>query len=264
MGLPVLSNNRRGVRQVNKYQFHDDSGEPMDTHFEMRDGMLILCSRGGKQNTHYHLALPILLERIERSELVLDDVLVDSKPVQKLPRKERRIFRPEDTALSPRELFTELSKRMAKVGSKSPKGNSARRLRFEFAGNLSDKEIAMIVGRGETKSAVSKNEPPPPNSSDSEWDEGNPKLQTHLKLERAPGVAKAKRKRFIEEHGRLHCERCGLVPEEVYGLPHGDACIEVHHTIPLTKKPRKTKLEDLTCVCANCHRVIHRELQNFG
>ena len=27
------------------------------------------------------------------------------------------------------------------------------------------------------------------------------------------------------------------------------------------KSDHKTKLSDLTCLCANCHRVVHRELR---
>ena len=49
------------------------------------------------------------------------------------------------------------------------------------------------------------------------------------------------------------------------GFPAGEyeACIEVHHKIPLGElgKRRKTRLEDLMCVCANCHRVLHHRLR---
>ena len=35
---------------------------------------------------------------------------------------------------------------------------------------------------------------------------------------------------------------------------------ECHHTIPVSKlkKRQKTKLSDLSILCANCHRMIHR------
>ena len=91
------------------------------------------------------------------------------------------------------------------------------------------------------------------------WIEGNRSLVTHLRCERGSGLARAKKRAFKREHGRLFCERCPLEPEEVYGFDVGEACIEVHHKLPLDAGPtvRETKLEDLMCVCANCHRIIH-------
>lgn len=44
------------------------------------------------------------------------------------------------------------------------------------------------------------------------WIEGNPNVGTHLRRERAPGLAKAKKEAFLAEHGRLFCERCALDP----------------------------------------------------
>ena len=96
-----------------------------------------------------------------------------------------------------------------------------------------------------------------------EWAEGNPKRQTHLSYERNRSAVRAKKKAFREKHGQLNCEKCGLVPLERYGDESGDACIEVHHKIPLSKlgTARNTKLEDLMCVCANCHRVLHHQMR---
>jgi 5-methylcytosine-specific restriction protein A len=93
------------------------------------------------------------------------------------------------------------------------------------------------------------------------WAEGSLKRVQHLERERKPGLARAKKRRFIEEHGTLHCERCGLVPSETLG-PIGDACIEVHHRAVAVAKmdgTTPTRLADLQCLCANCHRIVHRE-----
>jgi hypothetical protein len=50
-----------------------------------------------------------------------------------------------------------------------------------------------------------------PRSYDDEaWAEGNPKLVTHLKRERAKGLAQAKKADFKAVNGALLCERCGL------------------------------------------------------
>lgn len=111
---------------------------------------------------------------------------------------------------------------------------------------------------------VPKNEQSLPHSDlDDEkfWAEGSLIRVQHLRRERAPGLAKMKKQRFLEEHGYLFCERCGLVPSKSLG-PHGDACIEVHHeTVALAKMKSEThtRLADLKCLCANCHRIIHRE-----
>ena len=106
----------------------------------------------------------------------------------------------------------------------------------------------------------------PPDTEDRIWVEGNPRLALHLRRERGAGVSRAKKQAFKREHGRLLCERCGLDPEIVYGPDLGDACIEVHHKLPLSEglNARATRLGDLQCVCANCHRIIHRQLRDAG
>ena len=93
------------------------------------------------------------------------------------------------------------------------------------------------------------------------WVEGNQGLVTHLRRERSSGLAPAKKRAFKEECGRLYCERCKMEPAAVYGPEVGEACIEVHHKLPLGSAPgaRETRLEDLMCVCANCHRIMHYE-----
>jgi len=100
----------------------------------------------------------------------------------------------------------------------------------------------------------------PTSAEDREWSEGNPKLVLHLKKERGTGLSRAKKQAFIREHGRLFCERCDLDPIAVYGVDGGDACIEVHHRkvqVMEMAPSHRTRLEDLQCLCANCHRVVH-------
>ncbi len=256
------------------YQFHSDSGAPLDAHFEIQEGQLVLHSRGGAigtphaRNTEYGQALRILLTRIEKFNLKLAGVWVDSKRVQSLPMEKRSILNPEDTRNSPSVLFTMLSNRMGVVGRgpnvRSKFGNSNKKLRFSFAENLSDEKITLIAGWGENNkdALIYKAVPLCPN--DQEWAEGRPRLVTHLRRERGSGLALAKKARFKFEHGRLFCERCGLDPAKVYGSDVGDACIEVHHKLPVANMltVHKTRLEDLVCLCANCHRITHRELQN--
>jgi 5-methylcytosine-specific restriction protein A len=62
--------------------------------------------------------------------------------------------------------------------------------------------------------------------------------------------------------GRLVCEvpNCGFDFIEIYGAL-GEGYAQVHHKIPLSEAPehgRRTSLDDLAIVCANCHVMIHR------
>jgi len=99
---------------------------------------------------------------------------------------------------------------------------------------------------------------------DPEWIEGGRRLVAHWRSERAPGLSVAKKAQFKRVHGRLFCERCNDDPAAKYGLDLGDACIEVHHkTVQVSDMAQGhiTTLSDLECLCANCHRVTHKELR---
>lgn len=102
-----------------------------------------------------------------------------------------------------------------------------------------------------------------PTEEEISWIEGNPKIVAHLKRERQPGLAKQKRAEFIAKHGRLFCEDCKLDAVEKYGPEAGAACIEVHHHrvhVANMQPGHVTVTEDLKCLCASCHRVLHRKL----
>jgi 5-methylcytosine-specific restriction protein A len=98
-----------------------------------------------------------------------------------------------------------------------------------------------------------------------EWTEGGKRLVKHLRAERFRGIAAAKKTQFkAENEGRLFCERCKLDPTTCYPPELGDAAIEVHHhATAIADMPvgHKTRLADLKVLCANCHRVTHRELR---
>lgn len=92
--------------------------------------------------------------------------------------------------------------------------------------------------------------------------EGDRRLVSHFKRERRPALAAAKRRAMIDKLGYLQCERCKMVPSQQLG-PHGDAVIEVHHAkVQVATMPvgHVTRLGDLMCLCANCHRITHREM----
>jgi 5-methylcytosine-specific restriction protein A len=117
-----------------------------------------------------------------------------------------------------------------------------------------------VVDRG----AVRQSRKLPLTDEDREWSEGRPKLIVHLTRERAAGLSRAKKQNFVRQHGRLLCERCGLDPVEAFGSEVGEACIDVHHKqtqIGQMREGQRTVLDDLQCLCANCHRIVHALLR---
>jgi len=67
----------------------------------------------------------------------------------------------------------------------------------------------------------------------------------------------------IEYHG-TRCKICGFDFERVYG-ERGKGFIEIHHTKSLNTLDEEMVIDpkkDLIPVCANCHRIIHREKNN--
>jgi hypothetical protein len=55
------------------------------------------------------------------------------------------------------------------------------------------------------------------------------------------------------------CEACGMNFTEVYG-DIGAGYIEAHHKTPISmlQEGTKTTIDDLAGLCANCHRIIHK------
>jgi len=89
-------------------------------------------------------------------------------------------------------------------------------------------------------------------------EEGGLRLREHYTRERNRSLVLRKIEETLEKYGRLECEVCNSDLGSVYG-DWGNKAIECHHKIPLASatKARKTFLEDLALICANCHRVLH-------
>jgi 5-methylcytosine-specific restriction endonuclease McrA len=87
--------------------------------------------------------------------------------------------------------------------------------------------------------------------------EGRRRLVGHLQHERNQTVVREKKRQAAS----LDCEVCGFSFDRTYGGAASDYC-EVHHLLPLSdvEQSTRTRMEDLTILCANCHRVVH--LQN--
>lgn len=63
----------------------------------------------------------------------------------------------------------------------------------------------------------------------------------------------------IAYHG-LQCKGCGFSFSRAYGA-HGENYIEVHHLVPVSTMLHPSSVKpktDMTVLCANCHRMIHR------
>ena len=83
----------------------------------------------------------------------------------------------------------------------------------------------------------------------------------HKYKERNKTLISKKKKSFLSKHGCLYCEVCGFDFAKVYGVL-GEGFIECHHTSPLSEieNEKETTLDDLSVVCPNCHRMLHRKI----
>lgn len=90
--------------------------------------------------------------------------------------------------------------------------------------------------------------------------EGRVKEYYGKRYERSP----INRQQAIKHHG-LSCNACGFNFEKVYGA-RGSTYIEVHHIKPIHTYEEEQHVDpktDLTTVCANCHRMMHRNSQDI-
>jgi 5-methylcytosine-specific restriction enzyme A len=94
---------------------------------------------------------------------------------------------------------------------------------------------------------------------DEEFAEGRVLTKLHSLRERNRSLIEKKKKRVLDDTGKLLCEACDFDFAATYG-DLGVGFAECHHTKPLsTLQPGDTtKLADLAIVCANCHRMLHK------
>lgn len=95
---------------------------------------------------------------------------------------------------------------------------------------------------------------------DGESEEGRVLTAVHKRRERDPKLVRRKKAQVLTQTGALKCEVCNFDFATIYGeLGRGFA--ECHHGRPVSMllPGDKTKLSELHIVCANCHRMLHRE-----
>ena len=90
--------------------------------------------------------------------------------------------------------------------------------------------------------------------------EGRVLTRVHRYRERDSKLVRRKKEAVLNEHDNLTCEVCEFNFRSVYG-DRGEGFIECHHKVPLSElSPHggTTTLDDLSLVCSNCHRMIHK------
>lgn len=93
--------------------------------------------------------------------------------------------------------------------------------------------------------------------------EGGPALKIHLVHERSPRLRAASREYWRHRLGALRCIACQFSFSDAYGAT-GDDFIELHHIRPLGSrlKTHRNTVADLIPLCSNCHRMVHRTVDN--
>lgn len=95
-----------------------------------------------------------------------------------------------------------------------------------------------------------------------EFQEGRLLTELHQRRERSP-VLRRRLLRNAQDNG-LRCEMCGLHRPRL-PLPLQESMFEAHHNTPLASTGvRKTRVEDLSLLCASCHRLIHKLIATRG
>lgn len=83
------------------------------------------------------------------------------------------------------------------------------------------------------------------------------KIKEHLAKERDSKFRNKYRKEFsyIKK-----CPACNMSSKNLYNIIDENKFLELHHIVPLKYVEQKTKItvEDVTLLCPNCHRAIHK------
>lgn len=95
--------------------------------------------------------------------------------------------------------------------------------------------------------------------------EGGVIYRLHRSRERNRALIDKKKAAVLAALGKLACEVCDFVFGDCYG-DIGSDFIEVHHKklVATLVSGDKTRMTDLALVCANCHRMLHRQYMRYN
>lgn len=91
------------------------------------------------------------------------------------------------------------------------------------------------------------------------YNEGGYSYRLHRQYERDGDLPKEKKFHILNKTGKLACEACDFNFNCFYGS-RGEGFIECHHNKPISemKEKQKVSIDDLSLLCSNCHKIIHR------
>lgn len=136
-------------------------------------------------------------------------------------------------------------------------GRAERRIWEELAG---DRTALWNLARAiKVEGLATKNVPRYPEEGEEAFPEGRILYRTHRLRERNVALVKKAKTAWARMTGSIACRVCGFDFEAFYG-DLGRGYIECHHDVPVSdlKPGSRTLLRDLTPVCSNCHRILHR------
>jgi len=130
----------------------------------------------------------------------------------------------------------------------------------EFAGRPLDLALAAERILVELNDPTDEVEPPYVEEPQYVGKEGRRRYRTHLSRERDRRLIVLRKQAAMRRHGKLSCEGCGFDFAEKYGA-RGLGYVEAHHinAVREMEEEAETRQEDLALLCANCHRMVHRQ-----
>jgi|SRR5215217_261502 len=136
-------------------------------------------------------------------------------------------------------------------------GGSERRVREEFAGDPTT--LSNLARAIREEGLATKDVPHYPEEEEQAFPEGRILYRMHRSRERNTALVRKAKATWVGVTDGTACRVCGFDFEVVYG-DLGQGYIECHHNVPVSdlKRESRTLLRDLTPVCANCHRMLHR------
>ena len=130
----------------------------------------------------------------------------------------------------------------------------------EFAGRPLELSLAAEYVRTGLATSDDEADPLPMEEPEYVGREGRLRYRKHLSRERDRRLVVLRKQAAMRQHGKLACEVCDFDFAAAYG-PRGLGYVEAHHVnaVREMEEETETRAEDLALLCANCHRIVHRQ-----